>query len=103
MNERANGGNLTGRMQLVTLNRRLLLQNAAALGLSSTMLGAFLNAYGSPARAQSYDPKKYAGTQISILMTGDENDHRASADLLPELEERDRHPAGDHLAGARRL
>ena len=87
MNERANGGNLTGGMLPVTLNRRLLLQNAAALGLSSTMLGAFLNAYGSPARAQSYDPKKYAGTQISILMTGDENDHRALADLLPELEE----------------
>jgi len=87
MNDRAKGGNLTGGIRRVSLNRRLLLQNAAALGLSSTMLGAFLNAYGSAARAQSYDPKKYAGTQISILMTGDENDHRALADLLPELEE----------------
>ena len=30
---------------------------------------------------------KYAGTKLSILMTGDENDHRALADLLPQLEE----------------
>ena len=40
-----------------------------------------------PARAAGYDPKKYAGTKLSILMTGDENDHRALGDLLPQLEE----------------
>ena len=40
-----------------------------------------------PARAAGYDPKKYAGTKLSILMTGDENDHRALGDLLPQLKE----------------
>ena len=32
--------------------------------------------------------KKYAGTKVSILMTGDENDHRALADLLPSSRRR---------------
>ena len=71
------------------LNRRDLMQRAAMLGLSTTGLAGGL--LGSSAFTQAfaadYDPKKYAGTKISILMTGDENDHRALGDLLPQLTE----------------
>lgn len=63
-------------------SRRGLMKTAAALGLSTTALGGL--SLGA-AFAADYDPKKYAGTKISILMTGDENDHRALADLLPEF------------------
>jgi ABC-type glycerol-3-phosphate transport system substrate-binding protein len=69
------------------INRRDLIQGAAALGVSATAVGGLLGSSAlSPARAAGFDPKKYAGTKVSILMTGDENDHRALADLLPEFE-----------------
>ncbi|MDQ3559709.1 MAG: extracellular solute-binding protein [Pseudomonadota bacterium] len=93
MNDGAEGGNPKSGTPALTsgLSRRALLGRAAALGISSTMIGAFLSSYcASTARAQgtgAFDPKKYAGTQLSILMTGDENDHRALVDLLPQLEE----------------
>jgi ABC-type glycerol-3-phosphate transport system substrate-binding protein len=68
------------------VSRRRLLQGAAALGVTATAGAGLLgSAAFSPASA-AFDPKKYAGTKISILMTGDENDHRALADLLPEFE-----------------
>ncbi len=66
----------------LSVRRRELMQGAGALGLSVATLGAGVR----PARAAGYDPKKYAGTKLSILMTGDENDHRALADMLPQLE-----------------
>jgi ABC-type glycerol-3-phosphate transport system substrate-binding protein len=69
------------------LNRRELVLRAGALGLSGIALGGLLRAGVTPARAAGYDPKKYAGTKLSILMTGDENDHRALGDLLPKLKE----------------
>jgi multiple sugar transport system substrate-binding protein len=64
------------------VGRRRLLQGAGALGLSGTMLGGLR----APAAAAGFDARKYAGTNLGILMTGDENDHRALADLLPQLE-----------------
>jgi multiple sugar transport system substrate-binding protein len=67
------------------LNRRDLMKRAAALGLSGTALGSLMLSSG--AVAAGYDPKKYAGAKVSILMTGDENDHRALTDLLPEMKE----------------
>jgi ABC-type glycerol-3-phosphate transport system substrate-binding protein len=72
----------------VALGRRHVLQRAGALGLSAAALGGGLFAGSAPraASAAGFDPKKYAGTKLSILMTGDENDHRALADLLPQLE-----------------
>jgi multiple sugar transport system substrate-binding protein len=74
MSIRDRNGFSTGR----GLNRRHVLQGTGALAIA---------AFGAPeALSAGYDPKKYAGTKISILMTGDENDHRALADLLPELE-----------------
>jgi multiple sugar transport system substrate-binding protein len=63
------------------LNRRHLLQGSA-LALAAALAGS----EASRALSAGYDPKKYAGTKLSILMTGDENDHRALGDLLPELE-----------------
>jgi multiple sugar transport system substrate-binding protein len=50
-------------------------------------LGAGFGLPGRPAWAQEFDWRRHAGTNITILMTGDENDHRALADLLPEFEE----------------
>ncbi len=81
------------------LSRRTLIRNAGAFGV----VGALMSAYAGNAAAAGYDPKKYAGTKLNILMTGDENDHRALGDLLPAARGRNRHQAGDHLAGARRL
>lgn len=64
------------------VGRRKLLQGAGALALAAP----FASAGFFTAAAAAYDPKKYAGTTINLLMTGDENDHRAVAELLPELE-----------------
>ncbi len=65
------------------MDRRTLIKSAGAFGV----VGALMSAYaGAPAMAAGYDPKKYAGTKLNILMTGDENDHRALGDLLPQLE-----------------
>ena len=70
------------------VSRRAVLKNATALGVSSSLLSGLLQSYGFAAHAQdAYDPMKYAGTEVSILMTGDENDHRVLGDLLPELEQ----------------
>jgi len=69
------------------MTRRELLASASALGVSGTLLGGLLDAYGLKAYAQeAYDPKKYAGVEINFLTTGDENDHRAIGDLVGELE-----------------
>lgn len=69
------------------IDRRSLLRNAAALGIAAPLLDGYLGMFATNALAQDgYDPKKYAGTEINLLMTGDENDHRAIGDLLGELE-----------------
>ncbi len=39
----------------------------------------------APSAAGAYDPMKYAGTKLSILMTGSENDHRALGDKVADL------------------
>jgi multiple sugar transport system substrate-binding protein len=64
-------------------NRRDVLRAMAALGLTTGVLGR----YGvSAAFGADFDWKKFAGTKLSLLMTGDENDHRALADLMPQFE-----------------
>ncbi len=65
--------------------RRRIMQAAGAMGLSGTVLGGLLGA-AAPAKAAGFDPKKYAGTKLSILMIGGEGDERALADLLPQFE-----------------
>jgi ABC-type glycerol-3-phosphate transport system substrate-binding protein len=78
-----NTGKLSGSVH--RLSRRKLIGTAGAVGLSATMFGGLFGA-AKPAAAAAYDPKKYAGTKLSILMTGDENDHRALGDMLLQLE-----------------
>jgi multiple sugar transport system substrate-binding protein len=68
------------------LTRRRLMQTAAAGGLAGTVLGGLMSAT-RPARAAGYDPKKYAGTKLSLLMIGGEGNERALNDLLPQFEE----------------
>ncbi len=66
------------------LTRRDLMQRAGVLGLAA----AFTGLGGIEAlQAAGFDMKKYAGTKINILMTGDENDHRALADMAPKFAE----------------
>lgn len=64
------------------LHRRRLLQIAGALGISAAAGRVGL----ADALAADFDWKKHAGTKLSILLTGDENDHRALADMLPQFE-----------------
>lgn len=74
------------------INRREFVARATILGLSATSIGALLAACagGSSGNGSgssgTYDPKKYAGTELHILMTGDENDHRALGDQLSALQ-----------------
>ena len=65
------------------IDRRRLMQVAAALGLSTAAMGQFGLGRAS---AADFDWKKHAGTKLSILMTGDENDHRALEDMMPQFE-----------------
>ncbi|MFI0842840.1 extracellular solute-binding protein [Mesorhizobium sp. IMUNJ 23232] len=67
-----------------SIDRRRLLQSAGILGISATLAGRFGT---GAAFAADFDMKKYAGQKVSILMTGDENDHRALADMLPQFTE----------------
>jgi ABC-type glycerol-3-phosphate transport system substrate-binding protein len=73
------------------INRREFVTRATILGLSATSIGTILAACstggsGNTGTSATYDPKKYAGTELHILMTGDENDHRALGDKLADLE-----------------
>ena len=69
--------------KLLTANRRDVLMGIGALGLGGGLWGGF---GGMPSFAADFNWKKFAGTKLSILMTGDENDHRALADLMPDFE-----------------
>ena len=63
------------------------MRNASVLGLSGATLGNLSPGFWSfPAEAAAFDPKKYAGTKISLLMVGGEGDDKAIADLVPQLE-----------------
>jgi len=92
------------------VSRREFIRRATLLGVSGGVISAVLAACsgqvpgtaaptaGSAVAAVSasaapsasaaggaYDPMKYAGTKIGILMTGDENDHRALGEKLADL------------------
>jgi multiple sugar transport system substrate-binding protein len=92
---------LAGRM-----TRRQFVRRATVLGLSGGTIAAVIAACsGTPASqapgasagggaspaasaaADGFDPMKYAGTKVRILMTGDENDHRALGDKVAQLKE----------------
>lgn len=76
------------------LSRRLLLKGAA-LGIGAPLMASWLTACTSgsatstPSKTSSsgkFDPKKYAGSTVRILMTGDEQDHRALGDKVADLQ-----------------
>ncbi|MBL8579907.1 MAG: extracellular solute-binding protein [Mesorhizobium sp.] len=71
-------------IEIAGLTRRDLMQRASLFGLAAAF-GGF--GAGMPAFAADFDMKKYAGTKISLLMTGDENDHRVLAELMPQFVE----------------
>jgi multiple sugar transport system substrate-binding protein len=60
---------------------------SAAAGSATAAASAASSAASSDASPPAFDPKKYAGTKLSILMTGDENDHRALGDKLGQLKD----------------
>jgi len=60
------------------------MQSEGAVGLATTAIGGLAGG-ASTASAANFEAMKYANTEINFLMTGDENDHRALADLLPEM------------------
>jgi ABC-type glycerol-3-phosphate transport system substrate-binding protein len=73
------------------INRRDFVTRATIIGLSATSIAAILEACaggtsGNNGSSGTYDPKKYSGTELHILMTGDENDHRALGEKLSQLE-----------------
>lgn len=83
-----------------SISRRDFMRRAALAGMSAATVATALSAGGAvaasrrgvsaagkAANAEAFDPMKYAGTKLSILMTGSENDHRALADLLPQLKD----------------
>lgn len=81
-------GRRDGTTSPLAMNRRQLMQRVALAGLSTAAFGGgVLGTAFDRAVAAGYDPKKYAGTKLNILMTGDENDHRALGDLLDKLKE----------------
>ena len=97
------------------ISRRQFVKRATIMGLSGGAIAAILAACGSAATSTSsgaasvapsaaasvppsapsvapsvaavFDPKKYAGTKLSILMTGSENDHRALGDKIAQLKD----------------
>ena len=72
------------------VNRRRFVQGAAGLGLTASALGGMFSDYIggiSPALSADFDPKKYAGTKINMLVVGSENIDHAFRDQLPQLEE----------------
>jgi multiple sugar transport system substrate-binding protein len=67
----------------MTANRRDMLRALAALGVTTGVLGKFGI---SAAFGADFDWKKFAGTKLSFLTTGDEQDHRAVSDLMAQFE-----------------
>ena len=64
-------------------NRRNVLRAMAALGLTTGVLGRFGI---SAAFGADFNWKQFAGTKLSLLTTGDEQDHRAVSDLMSQFE-----------------
>lgn len=100
----ANNENIGRDISKSSISRRDLVKLVGVLGISGTVLGGLLAACGgdsSPtadtvgetgttvaeaAEAAAFDPMKYAGKTVRIIMTGDENDHRALLDQIAQLE-----------------
>jgi multiple sugar transport system substrate-binding protein len=66
------------------VSRRRAMKTAAAAGLAATTLGR-LTIAAQPARAASFDPMKYKGTELNMLLVP-EGEDKVMADLMPQFE-----------------
>jgi len=66
------------------VSRRRAMQIAGAAGLSGTAFGRLLVS-PRPAAAAGYDPLKYKGTELNMLLVP-EGEDRVMADLMPQFE-----------------
>ena len=66
------------------LSRRRVMQTATAVGLSGTALGGLLLP-ASPAKAAAFDPMKYKGTELNMLLVP-EGEDKVMVDLMPQFE-----------------
>ena len=66
------------------VSRRRAMQIAGAAGLTGTALGRLLVS-PRPAQAAAYDPLKYKGTELNMLLVP-EGEDRVMADLMPQFE-----------------
>ena len=66
------------------VSRRRVMQAAGGVGLSATALGRLLGAT-RPAQAAGFDPMKYRGIELNMLLVP-EGEDRAMADLMPQFE-----------------
>ncbi|MEJ7748668.1 MAG: extracellular solute-binding protein, partial [Candidatus Limnocylindrales bacterium] len=60
---------------------------ASAAGSAAASASTAPSESAAASSASGYDPMKYAGTKLGILMTGDENDHRALGEKLGQLKD----------------
>ena len=98
MNDSVDNGNAGGDLAKKSISRRDMLKLVGVLGISGTVLGELLTSCGGSSPAAdtmatdtvadlaAFDPMKYAGQTVRIMMTGDENDHRALGDQIAALE-----------------
>src|SRR5690242_20943736 len=66
------------------VSRRRAMQIAGAAGLSGAAFGRLL--VPRPAAAAAYDPMKYKGTELNMLLVP-EGEDKVMADLMPQFEE----------------
>lgn len=66
------------------ISRRRVMQAAGAAGIAGTAIGGLMKAVPQ-AKAAGFDPMKYKGTELSMLLVP-EGEDRAMADLMPQFE-----------------
>jgi multiple sugar transport system substrate-binding protein len=69
------------------ITRREFMRRAAIAGMSATAMGLAIDRAG--VRAQdAFDPRKYAGTKLSVLVRSGEADEKGLQDKIPEIKDR---------------
>jgi multiple sugar transport system substrate-binding protein len=66
------------------VSRRRVMQTATAVGLSGTALGGLMKAVPQ-AKAAGFDPMKYKGTELNMLLVP-EGEDKVMVDLMPQFE-----------------
>jgi ABC-type glycerol-3-phosphate transport system substrate-binding protein len=75
------------------INRREFLRRAGLAGVSSAAAASLLSRTvaaqsAAPGGAGSFDPMRYAGTRLSVLVRSGETDERGLQDKIPEVRDR---------------